>query len=71
LLNGENDLQTPARAALAADAAVAAAGNRDHKVIIYAGMAHTMNVTPKFTGELGDPDRRVVDDVRGWLAAHR
>lgn len=71
LLNGENDLQTPARAALAADAAVAAAGNRDHRVVIYPGMAHTMNITPKFTPEFGEPDRQVVDDIRGWLRSHR
>jgi uncharacterized protein len=71
LLNGENDLQTPARAALAADAAVAAAGNGDHTVVVYPGMAHTMNVTPKFQPEFGDPDRRVVDDIRAWLKAHR
>src|SRR5207244_8131609 len=31
MLNGENDIQTPARAAIAADAAVAAAGNKDHQ----------------------------------------
>ncbi|WP_203995731.1 alpha/beta hydrolase family protein [Virgisporangium aurantiacum] len=71
LLNGENDLQTPARAALAADAAVAAAGNGDHTLVIYPGMAHTMNVTAKFQPVFGDPDRRVVDDIRGWLKAHR
>ncbi|MFI1990627.1 alpha/beta fold hydrolase [Actinoplanes sp. NPDC020271] len=71
LLNGENDLQTPARAALAADAAVAAAGNRDHKIVIYPGMAHTMNVTPKFTPEFGEPDRQVVTDIRAWLRSHR
>ena len=71
LLNGENDLQTPARAALAADAAVAAAGNRDHRVIIYPGMAHTMNITPKFRPEFGDPDRQVVTDIRQWLSSHR
>ena len=71
LLNGENDLQTPARAALAADAAVAAAGNRDHRVIIYPGMAHTMNITPKFRPEFGDPDQQVVTDIRGWLRSHR
>ncbi|MBU2666022.1 alpha/beta fold hydrolase [Actinoplanes bogorensis] len=71
LLNGENDLQTPARAALAADAAVAASGNRDHQVIIYPGMAHTMNITPKFHPEFGAPDQQVVQDIRGWLRAHR
>ncbi|MCM4079249.1 hypothetical protein [Paractinoplanes hotanensis] len=37
LLNGENNLETPPRAAIAADAAVAAAGNQDHKVVIYRG----------------------------------
>lgn len=67
LLNGENDLQTPARAALAADAAVAASGNPNHKIIIYPGMAHTMNITPKFTPEFGEPDRQVVNDIRAWL----
>ncbi|MBM2619423.1 alpha/beta fold hydrolase [Actinoplanes sp. LDG1-06] len=71
LLNGENDLQTPARVALAADAAVGAAGNKDHKVVIYPGMAHTMNITPKFRSEFGEPDRQVVTDIRGWLRSHR
>jgi uncharacterized protein len=71
LLNGENDLQTPARAALAADAAVGAAGNRDHRIVIYPGMAHTMNVTPKFTPRFSEPDRQVVADIRAWLRSHR
>ena len=71
LLNGENDLQTPARAALVADAAVAAAGNKDHKIVIYPGMAHTMNITPKFTPEFGEPDRKVVTEIQGWLKSHR
>jgi uncharacterized protein len=71
LLNGENDIQTPARAALAADAAVAASGNKDHTIIIYPGMAHTMNITPKFAPEFRDPDQRVVTDVRTWLRSHR
>ncbi|MFI7542378.1 alpha/beta fold hydrolase [Actinoplanes sp. NPDC049599] len=71
LLNGENDLQTPARAALVADAAVAAAGNKDHKIVIYPGMAHTMNITPKFTPEFGEPDRQVVTEIQRWLRAHR
>ncbi|MDP9799189.1 acetyl esterase/lipase [Catenuloplanes nepalensis] len=71
LLNGENDLQTPARAAIAADAAVGAAGNPDHTIIIYPGMAHTMNITPKFTPEFRDPDAQVVTDIRAWLKSHR
>ncbi|MEU8819685.1 alpha/beta fold hydrolase [Actinoplanes sp. NPDC048796] len=71
LLNGENDLQTPARVARTADAAVAAAGNKDHKIIVYPGMAHTMNITPKFVPEFGDPDRQVVTDIRAWLRSHR
>jgi acetyl esterase/lipase len=71
LLNGENDLQTPARVALTADAAVGAAGNTDHQVIIYPGMAHTMNITPKFVPEFGDPDPQVLRDIRGWLRSHR
>ena len=71
MLNGENDLQTPARAALAADAAVAAAGNKDHKIVIYPGMAHTMNITPKFTPEFGQPDQKVVTENRNWLESRR
>jgi acetyl esterase/lipase len=71
LLNGENDLQTPARAALAADAAVARAGNKDHKIVIYPGMAHTMNITPKFTPEFGEPDRQVIAEIQSWLESHR
>ncbi|MEV7396220.1 alpha/beta fold hydrolase [Aeromicrobium sp. NPDC092404] len=71
LLNGENDLQTPARVALTADAAVGAAGNDDHEVIIYPGMAHTMNITPRFVPELGDPDQQVLRDVGRWLRSHR
>lgn len=71
LLNGENDLQTPARAALVADAAVAAAGNRDHKIVIYPGMAHTMNITPRFAPEFGEPDRQVVTEIQRWLASRR
>nr|WP_221375279.1 alpha/beta fold hydrolase [Actinoplanes polyasparticus] len=71
MLNGENDLQTPARAALVADAAVAAAGNKDHKIVIYPGMAHTMNITPKFTPEFGEPDKQVITEIQGWLKARR
>jgi pimeloyl-ACP methyl ester carboxylesterase len=71
LLNGENDIQTPARAAIAADAAVGAAGNKDHKLVIYPGMAHTMNVTAKFNPEFGQPDHQVVSEIRGWLKSHR
>jgi pimeloyl-ACP methyl ester carboxylesterase len=71
MLNGENDLQTPARAALVADAAVGAAGNPDHTIVIYPGMAHTMNITAKFTPEFGEPDAQVVTEIQGWLKAHR
>ena len=71
MLNGENDLQTPARVALVADAAVGAAGNKDHKIVIYPGMAHTMNITTKFQPEFGPPDRQVVSDIRTWLRSHR
>ena len=71
MLNGENDLQTPARAALAADAAVAASGNKDHKIVIYPGMAHTMNITPKFGNQFGQPDRKVVTEIQNWLRSHR
>ena len=71
LLNGESDVQTPARAALAADAAVAAAGRRDHRVVIYPGVGHTMNRTLKFTPAFGEPDRQVIADVQSWLTARR
>jgi pimeloyl-ACP methyl ester carboxylesterase len=71
MLNGENDIQTPARAAIVADAAVAASGNKDHKLVIYPGMAHTMNITPKFTPEFDEPDQQVVNEIRTWLRAHR
>ncbi|MGA5303922.1 alpha/beta hydrolase [Nucisporomicrobium flavum] len=71
MLNGENDLQTPARAAIAADAAVAAAGNKDHKLVIYPGMAHTMNITPKFHPVFGEPDKQVITEIQGWLKSHR
>ncbi|MFI5896166.1 alpha/beta fold hydrolase [Actinoplanes sp. NPDC051513] len=71
LLNGENDIQTPARAAIVADAAVAAAGNKDHKIVIYPGMAHTMNITPKFHPEFGEPDRQVIAEIQSWLESHR
>ena len=71
MLNGENDLQTPARAALVADAAVAATGNKDHKIVIYPGMAHTMNITPKFTPEFGEPDKQVITEIQSWLKARR
>jgi uncharacterized protein len=71
LLNGENDIQTPVRAALVADAAVAAAGNPDHQIITYPGIAHTMNRTTKFTPAFGSPDKVVLDDIQRWLTAHR
>ncbi|GAA0571208.1 alpha/beta fold hydrolase [Paractinoplanes ferrugineus] len=71
LLNGENDIQTPARVAIVADAAVAAAGNRDHELVVYPGMAHTMNITPKFRPEFGEPDKQVISKIQSWLAARR
>jgi uncharacterized protein len=71
LLNGENDIQTPARAAIVTDAAVAAAGNRDHKLITYPGMAHTMNLTTKFAPKYADPAPAVLKDIQRWLADHR
>jgi uncharacterized protein len=71
LLNGEDDIQTPVRAALIANAAVAAAGNPDHQVITYPGIAHTMNRTTKFTPAFGSPDKVVLDDIGRWLSAHR
>jgi dienelactone hydrolase len=71
LLNGQTDVQTPARAAITADAAVAAAGRKDHTLITYPGMGHTMNVTPKFTPAYADPDPVVLRDIRHWLGTHR
>lgn len=70
MLNGEDDIQTPARTALAADAAVGAAGNRDHTIITYPGMAHTMNRTTKFAPDFGNPDPAVLADIQRWLSAH-
>ncbi|MFE2182702.1 hypothetical protein [Streptomyces sp. NPDC059455] len=74
LLHGDQVLSstdTPARGALVADAAVAAAGNKDHKSIIDPGMAHLMNITSKFSPEPGEPDQRVIADIRSWLKSHR
>lgn len=71
LLNGEDDIQTPARVAIVADAALAAAGNQDHTLITYPGMAHTMNVTSKFHPDFGSPDQQVVTAVKNWLKSHR
>lgn len=71
LLNGENDIQTPARAAIVADAALTAARHRDHTLVTYPGLAHTMNRTTKFTPAFGPPDAIVLADIGRWLAAHR
>jgi uncharacterized protein len=71
MLNGENDLQTPARVALVADAAVAATGTKDHKIVIYPGMGHTMNITPRFQPQFGEPDEQVLTEVQHWLRDHR
>lgn len=71
MLNGENDLQTPARVALVADAAVAASGNTDHRIVIYPGMGHTMNITPRHRPEFGEPDEQVLAEVQTWLRDHR
>ncbi|MFC6017712.1 alpha/beta hydrolase family protein [Plantactinospora solaniradicis] len=71
LLNGENDVQTPARSALIADAAIARAGRTDHTVITYPGVGHAMNVTSKFTGSYGEPDAAVLADLGRWLEEHR
>jgi uncharacterized protein len=71
LLNGESDIQTPVRGAIVADAALAAAGNRDHKLITYPGVGHLMNVTPEYRPVSGNPDPAVLRDITTWLAAHR
>ena len=71
LLNGENDVQTPARVARVADDAIAKAGRRDHTLITYPGVGHVMNLTSKFTGGFGDPDPAVLSDIARWLKAHR
>jgi hypothetical protein len=65
----DNDLATPARAALTADSAVAA--NKDHKMLIHLGVAPTVNVPPTFTDRTGQPDERVVVEVHGRLEVHR
>jgi len=71
LLNGENDIQTPARSARIADAAIARAGHRDHTLVTYPGIGHAMNLTSKFTGAYGDPDPTVLTDIRQWLRDRR
>ncbi|MFG1604455.1 hypothetical protein [Actinoplanes sp. NPDC049265] len=71
LLNGETDTQTVVRGAIVTDAALAAAGRRDHKLITYPGVSHLMNVTPKYRPEFGNPDRAVLRDINAWLSAHR
>lgn len=70
LLNGESDIQTPARAALVADAALAAAG-REHRLVRYPGMGHVMNMTTKFAPVYGEPDPAVLHEIGHWLAGHR
>ncbi|MEV7626904.1 hypothetical protein [Actinoplanes sp. NPDC089786] len=59
------------RIAIVADTAVAAAGDKDHKLVIYPGMAHTMNVTRKFSPEFGEPDKQVITEIQEWLDSHR
>jgi pimeloyl-ACP methyl ester carboxylesterase len=71
LLNGENDIQTPARSAIVADAAIAAAGHKDHTLHLYPGLSHTMSLASKFSGELGEPDPLVLKDLAYWLADRR
>ncbi|MDP9791635.1 dienelactone hydrolase [Catenuloplanes nepalensis] len=71
LLNGQTDIQTPARGAIVTDAALATAGNRDHKLITYPGVGHTMNVSPEYAAVPGNPDPAVLRDVVTWLSAHR
>ncbi|MCA2213003.1 alpha/beta hydrolase [Jidongwangia harbinensis] len=71
LLNGETDIQTPVRGAIVADAALAAAGNRDHKLITYSGVSHLMNVSPEYQPVPGNPGQVVLRDINAWLAAHR
>lgn len=70
LLNGQSDIQTPARYAEAADAALGAAGHRDHTLITYPGMSHLMNLTDKFSPVLGNPDPAVLADITRWLGEH-
>jgi pimeloyl-ACP methyl ester carboxylesterase len=71
LLNGETDIQTRVRAAITVDARLTAAGNRDHRLIVYPRTGHMMNVTDKYDPTFGAPDRAVVDDIGAWLAGHR
>jgi pimeloyl-ACP methyl ester carboxylesterase len=71
LLNGDNDSQTLVRGAYLADAAIAAAGRKDHTLKVYPGVGHTMNQTARFVGGYGEPDPKVLNDIQDWLAAHR
>ncbi len=69
LLNGESDVQTLVRGAYVTDAALTAA-HRDHTLHIYPGVGHGLNVTPKFSGEFGSPDVKVLHDLSDWLTTH-
>jgi pimeloyl-ACP methyl ester carboxylesterase len=70
LLNGQDDIQTPARLAVAADTALGVAGHPDHNLIIYPGMSHLMNLTDKFDPAPGNPDPVVLADITRWLGEH-
>ncbi len=71
LLNGDNDSQTLVRGAYLADAAIAAAGRKDHTLKVYPGVGHTMNQTARFVGGYDEPDPKVLNDIQSWLAKHR
>ncbi|MDR7274834.1 alpha/beta hydrolase [Catenuloplanes atrovinosus] len=71
LLNGEADIQTTVRGAIVTDAALAAAGHPDHRLITYPGVSHLMNITTKYLPEPGNPEPAVLRDIVAWLAAHR
>ncbi|MGL5819072.1 MAG: alpha/beta hydrolase family protein, partial [Phycicoccus sp.] len=68
ILHGENEIQTPVRGAFITDEGLEPAGNRDHTLKAYPGIGHGMNLTPKWTGDFGDPDPAVVRDIAAWFA---
>jgi uncharacterized protein len=47
------------------------AGDKEHKLVVYPGVAHTMNIAPKFNPVLGEPDQQVITEIQGWLDSHR
>ena len=70
MLHGEADIQTTVQGARDADAALAKAGNPDHKLITYPGLGHTFYPAQGLIQPLGPLQDQVLKDMGDWLAAH-